>query len=369
MTNALTLADRSPGRVQGVERAQREPAGRLHALAHVIEVPARTRASRRQRAAAAGGVDGVTKEPYGQRLEANFQERHTRLKAKRYRHQPIRRVHMPTAQGKTRPMGIAAFEDKLVQDAMREVVEAVSAQDFLDGSYGFRPGRSAHEAVRTLKRIVDREEVGWICEADMVSFCDSWERPALKKRRAVRVADGSLWRRIGQCVHVGVRDGEALLEPELGTAQGAVLAPLLGNISWHYALALWFATEVKPRLQGQATLLRYGDDCIIGFEREEDARRVIAGLGKRLERCGLALHSDTTRLLPLGHPPPTPQRGTGPTTFDFVGCTFSWMRTRPGHWRMWCKTRRASLRRAKKSIYDWCRRHRHPSIEGQHAAL
>ena len=172
MPNASTLADMSPGLVKGVARAKREPAGRFHALAHLIDVPALERAYRRQRANAAVGVDGVTKEHYGQNLEANLQELHAQLKAQRYRHQPIRRVHIPKAQGKTRPIGISAFEDKVVQDAIREVLEAVYEQDFLDCSYGFRPGCSAHDAVRTIKRIVDGGEVRWIFEADIVSFLD-----------------------------------------------------------------------------------------------------------------------------------------------------------------------------------------------------
>jgi RNA-directed DNA polymerase len=369
MPNALTLEDMSPGLVKVVERAKREPEGRFHALAHLIDVPALQRAYRRQRRDAAVGVDGVTKDQYGQSLEANLQDLHGRLKAKRYRHQPIRRVHIPKAQGKTRPIGISAFEDKLVQDAVREVLEAIYEQDFLDCSYGFRPGRSAHDAVRTLKRIVDEGEVQWSFEADIVSFFDSLDRNELKKMLEVRVVDGSLQRLIGKCLHVGVLDGETFVEPELGTAQGSVLSPLLGNVYLHYVLDLWFKTEVTPRLQGKATLIRYCDDFLIGFEREDDARRVMAVLGKRLGRFGLALHPDKTRLLLFRRPPRTQQSGKSPATFDFVGFTFYWRRTRTGHWRMWCKTRRASLRRAKTSIYDWCRRHRHLSIEEQHAAL
>jgi RNA-directed DNA polymerase len=369
MPNALTLADMSPGLVKVVERAQREPEGRFHALAQLIDMPALERAYRRQRSDAAVGVDGVTKEQYGQALEVNLQDLHARLKAKRYRHQPIRRVHIPKAQGKTRPIGISAFEDKVVQEAMREVLEAIYEQDFLSCSYGFRPGRSAHDAVRTLEQIVHRGEVRWIFEADIVSFFDSLDRTELKKMLEVRVADGSLLRLIGKGLHVGVLDGEVIVEPELGTVQGSVLSPLLGNIYLHYVLDRWFATEVKPRLRGKTTLIRYCDDFIIGFEREDDARRVRVVLEKRLGRFGLTLHPDKTRLLPFWRPPTTQQRGQGPATFDFLGFTFYWTRTRNGHWRMGCKTRRASLRRAKQAICDWCRRHRHQPVEAQHAAL
>lgn len=369
MTNAQPLDDMSPGLVKVVARAQREPEGRFNSLAHLIDVPALKRAYHRQRSDAAVGAGGVTKEQYGRHLEANLQDLHRRLKDKRYRHQPIRRVHIPKAQGQTRPIGISAFEDKLVQDVVREVLEAIDEQDFLDCSHGFRPGRNAHDAVRTLNRIVDGGGVRWIYEADIVSFFDSLDRNQLKEMIGIRVADGSLMRLIGKCLHVGVLDGEALLEPELGTTQGSVLSPLLGNVYLHSVLDLWFETEVKPRLRGQATLIRYGDDFIIGFEREDDARRVVAVLDKRMGRFGLALHPDKTRLVPFWRPPKSQQRGKGPATFDFLGFTFYWARTRKGHWRMACKTRRASLRRAKTSIYDWCRRHRHLSIKDQHAAL
>ena len=342
MAHALTLGGMSPGLLKVVDRAKREPEGRFHSLAHLIDVQALERAYHRQRSSAAVGVDGVTKEQYGQNLEANLQDLHARLKAKTYRHQPIRRVHIPKGQGQTRPIGVSAFEDKLVQDAVREVLGAIYEQDFLDCSYGFRPKRSAHDAVRTLRRVVDQGEVRWLLEADIVSFFDSLDRTQLKEMLQERVADGSLLRLIGKCLHVGVLDGEVFFEPDLGTVQGSVLSPLMGNLYLHGVLDRWFETEVKPRLRGQASLIRYCDDFIIGVEREDDARRVMVVLEKRLGRFGLTLHPDKTRLLPFWRPPRSQQSGKGPATFDFVGFTFYWRRTRNGHGRMWCKTRRAS---------------------------
>ena len=369
MTNASTLENMSPKLVKVVERAQREPEGRFHSLAHLIDVPALGRAYRRMRKDAAVGVDGVTKEQYGQGLERNLRDLHERMKAKRYRHQPIRRVHIPKEGGKTRPIGISAFEDKLVQDAVREVLEAIYEQDFLACSYGFRPKRSAHDAIRTLDRIVHQGEVSWILEADIVSFFDSLDRKKLKEMLEVRVADGSLLRLIGKCLHVGVLDGVELSSSKSGTTQGSVLSPLLGNVYLHYVLDLWFEQEVKPRLRGRATLIRYADDFIIGFEREDDARRVMEVLGKRLGRFGLALHPDKTQLLPFRRPPAGQKGGKGPVTFDFLGFTLYWARTRKGRWGMFCKTRSASLRRIIQSVYDWCRRHRHLPVKAQHAAL
>jgi len=369
MANASTLETMSPQLLRVVERAQREPEGRFHSLAHLIDVPALERAYRRMRRDAAAGVDGVTKEQYGQDLEANLRDLHARLVVKRYRHQPIRRVHIPKEGDKTRPIGVSAFEDKLVQDALREVLEAIYEQDFLDCSYGFRPGRSPHDAVRTLDRIVHRGKVNWILEADIVSFFDSLDRDQLKKMLEVRVADGSLLRLIGKCLHVGVLDGVELSSSDTGTAQGSVLSPLLGNVYLHYVLDRWFERRVKPRLRGQATLVRYADDFVIGFEYKDDAKRVMDALGDRLGHFGLALHPDKTRLLPFRRPPKRQEGGKGRATFDFLGFTFYWARTRKGRWAMFCKTRSASLRRIIGSVYDWCRRHRHRSVREQHAAL
>jgi group II intron reverse transcriptase/maturase len=369
MTNALTLENVSPQLLKVVGRAQQEPEGRFHSLAHLIDVSALERAYRRRRKDAAVGVDGVTKEEYGQDLERNLLGLHERMKAKRYRHQPIRRVYIPKEKGKTRPIGISAFEDKLVQDAVREVLEAIYEQDFLDCSHGFRPKRSAHDAVRVLDRIVHRGEVSWILEADITSFFDSLDRKKLVEMLEIRVADGSLLRLIGKCLHVGVLDGVELSTSESGTAQGSVLSPLLGNVYLHYVLDLWFEQEVKPRLRGRATLIRYCDDFVIGFELEDDARRVMDVLPKRLGRFGLTLHPDKTRLLPFRRPPSGQQSGKGPATFDFLGFTFYWTRNRKGRWGMLCKTRSASLRRFIRSVYDWCRRYRHSSVKEQHTAL
>ena len=369
MAEALTSEDMSPGLLRVAERARREPEGRFHSLAHMIDVPALRRAYDRSRKGAAVGVDGMTKERYGQDLDVRLEDLHERLRTKRYRHQPIRRVHIPKERGETRPIGVSAFEDKLVQDAVREVLESIYEQDFLDCSYGFRPRCSAHDAVRALDRVVRRGEVSWILEADIRSFFDSVDRNTLREMLQTRVADGSLMRLIGKCLHVGVLDGAEFSRPETGTAQGSALSPMLGNIYLHYALDLWFETEVKPRLRGKSTLLRYADDFIATFEREDDARRVMGVLGKRLERYGLALHPDKTRLVAFRRPPRGQQGGKGPGSFDFVGFTFYWGRTRSGSWTLQYKTRCARLRRSIRSVYAWCRRHRHWAVKEQCAAL
>lgn len=369
MTDAKTTASMSPQLLKVAERAKREPNGRILALAHLIDIGALRRAYVRQRRGAAVGVDGVTKEQYGRNLGDNLQGLHARLVSQQYRHQTIRRVHIPKDNGKTRPLGISAFEDKLVQDAVREVLEAVYEQDFLLCSYGFRPKRSAHDAVRTLKGEVDGGRVNWILEADIVSYFDRVDRKALIEMLRSRIADESLLRLVSKCLHVGVLDGEEYSKPEVGTAQGSVLSPLLGNVYLHHVLDLWFEREVKPRMRGQATLIRYCDDFVMCFELQSDAERVMAVLGKRMGRYGLTLHPEKTRLLPFGRPSRRQHSGKGATTFDFLGFTLYWQRTRWGTWWMQCKTRCGRLRRTIQSIGDFCRRHRHQPVQAQHAAL
>jgi RNA-directed DNA polymerase len=211
--------------------------------------------------------------------------------------------------------------------------------------------------------------VSWVIEADIQNFFDSVDRKALMEMISLRVADGSMQRLIGKCLHVGVLDGEEYTKPEMGTAQGSVLSPVLGNICLHYVLDVWFEREVKPRLGGKALLVRYADDFVMGFERKEDAERVMAVLGKRMARYGLTLHPDKTRLLDFRRPSSEQKGGKGPSTFDFLGFTLYWRRTLRGRWEMWCKTRSARLRRSMKAVNDWCRRHRHWAVKDQHAAL
>ena len=367
MPDASTSESMSPELRKVAERARREPTGKFHSLAHLIDVAALERAYHRLRKDAAVGVDGITKEEYGRELRTRLQDLHARLKSQRWRHQPIRRVNIPKEQGKTRPIGVSTIEDKIVQDALREVLETVYEQDFLNCSFGFRPKRGAHDALRDLNRVVFRGEVSWVLEADIVSFFDSLDRIQLKKMLRHRIADGSLLRLVGKCLHVGVLDGAEYSEPDQGTTQGSVISPLLGNVYLHYVLDLWFERVVKPRLRGKALLVRYADDFVIGFERRDDAERLMTVLPKRMGRYGLALHADKTRLVPFERP--TGDGGRGPASFDFLGFTLYWRRTRRGGWQMWCKTRRARLRRAIQSVDEYCRSHRHVSVKDQHAAL
>jgi len=326
------------------------------------------RAYRGLRRDAAVGIDGVTVDHYGEQLAANLQALRARMKAGQYRHQPIRRVHIPKDNGATRPIGVSAVEDKIVQGALRDVLEAVYEQDFLDCSYGFRPRRSAHDAIRALNGIVKRGHANYIVEADIVSFFDSIDRKMLMEMLRSRIADERLMRLVGKCLHVGVLDGEEFLEPSEGTAQGSSLSPLLGNVYLHYVLDVWFEREVRPHLRAGCALVRYADDFVLCFEHEDDAAYVWSILEQRFKTHGLTLHPKKTRRF-VFRPPSKGGQGGG-ATFDFLGFTVHWQLSRSGNvWRVAFRTRGARLRRAIKSVAEWCRSHRHDPVEKQHQTL
>jgi group II intron reverse transcriptase/maturase len=364
-----TTKHMSPGLQMVAERAERDPDARFNSLAHLLDVEALRRAFDRIRKGAAVGVDGVTKVAYAEDLENNLRALQARMKTKQYRHQPIRRVHIPKAPGKTRPIGISCIEDKVVQGALTEVLEAVYEQDFLSCSFGFRRGRSAHDALRALNHMVSHEEIGWILEADIQAFFDSLVRADLREMLRIRVVDGPLLRLIGKCLRVGVLDGESYETPDVGTAQGSRLSPMLGNIYLHYVLDKWFEREVQPRLRGHSRLIRYCDDFVIGFRHKEDAERVLEVMKKRMGRYGLTLHPEKTRLIPFRRPPMGAPQGSSPKTFDFLGFTLFWRRNRRGAWAFGMKTRKARVQRTLRSLHEWCRRHRHLPRKVQHAAL
>jgi RNA-directed DNA polymerase len=367
MGAAATPPQMSPGLLKVAERAKRHPDVRMLALAHHIDEPALERAYRSLRKDAAVGVDGITVEQYGERLVENSQALRARMKAGQYRHQPIRRVNIPKENGSTRPIGISTVEDKIVQGAVREVLEAIYEQDFMDCSYGFRPGRSAHDAIRKLDEVITSGSANYILEADIVSFFDRIDRKMLMEMLRGRIADEKLMRLVGKCLHVGVLDGERYLEPDEGTAQGSSLSPLLGNVYLHHVLDVWFEREVKPRLHGRSALVRYADDFVMCFERQDDAERVWNVLEKRFAKYGLTLHPKKTRRFPFHGP--RDGSGKGSATFDFLGFTLYWQQTKTGKWRVACKTRGARLRRAVNAANEWCRRHRHDPVKEQHLAL
>lgn len=369
MGDASTPRTLSTKLLKVTERANWDPQAQMRSIAHVIDQGVLKEAFGRIRKDAAVGVDGATKEQYGERLEENLRALHERMKGGQYRHQPIRRVHIPKAPGKTRPIGISTVEDKVVQNALTMVLTAIYEPVFFDGSYGFRPGRSAHDALRAFDAAAMRGECNWVLEADIESFFDSLDRKRLMEMLQGRVADEGFLRLVGKCLHVGVLDGEAYTEPDVGTAQGSTLSPLLGNIYLHHVLDVWLEREVKPHLRGRTCLVRYADDFVIGFERREDAETVKQMVHQRMAEYGLRLHPEKTRLVPYQRPPRRQQGGKGPGTFDFLGFTLLWRKTRRGHWAQSYRTRKARFQRAKKALNDYCRSHRHEPVKEQHASL
>ena len=366
---AQTAEVASTGLPEVRELARQNPKLRFKALAHLLTVGLLGVAFGKLRRDAAVGVDGVSVEQYEGGVAQNLRDLHEKLKAGRWRHQPIRRVHIPKGEGKTRPIGVSCVEDKVVQQALRSVLEGIWEQDFLDCAYGFRPGRGAHDALRAFDRMATSGGANWVLEADIQAFFDSIDRKLLMEMLRRRVEDGRILRLVGKCLHVGVLDGEQYTEPDEGTVQGSVISPLLGNIYLHCVLDEWFAKEVRPRLRGRAQLVRYADDFIIGFERQDDAECVMRVLGQRMGRFGLRLHPDKTRLVPFVRPKLGTKNVTKTATFDFLGFTVYWLRNKRGGWRLNMKTRRARLRRAVQAIQDFCRRQRHRSVEEQHKGL
>lgn len=345
-------------------------------LAHNIDIEWLREAYRRTRKDGAAGVDGQTAPGYEERLEENLRSLLDRAKSERYYAPPVRRVHIPKGDGKeTRPIGIPTLEDKVLQRAVAMVLEAVYEQDFLDCSYGFRPGRSAHQALQALWNQTMAMKGGWVVEVDIRKFFDTLDHAHLRSILSRRVRDGVLLRLIGKWLHAGVLEAGELSYPDAGTPQGGVISPLLANIYLHDVLDEWFEGTVKPRLRGKAALTRYADDVVMVFSDEADARRVMDVLPKRFGRYGLTLHPDKTRLVPFRPPsdrkdPDGSDGGAGsPGSFDLLGFTHFWGRSQRGFWVVKRKTAKGRFGRALKRIAEWCRKVRHLPIPQQHEGL
>lgn len=350
--------------------ARERPDVALTTLAHHIDIDWLREAYRRTRKDGARGIDGQSAEQYAQDLESNLRGLLDRAKSGMYRAPPVRRVHIPKGDGsQTRPIGIPTFEDKVLQRAVAMVLEAVYEQSFHDFSYGFRPGRSAHQACEELRRMTVRMAGGWVLEVDIKKFFDTLDHEHLRNILSQRVRDGVILRLIGKWLNAGVLEGQSLSHPEAGTPQGGVISPLLANIYLHEVLDEWFVREVQPRLSGRAGLVRYADDFVFVFERKDDALRVLDVLPKRFGKYGLTLHPDKTRLVPFRRPDRGAGGSGGPGTFDLLGFTHHWGLSRKGNWVMKCRTAKDRFSRTLRRIRDWCRTHRHDDVQTQHRAL
>jgi len=359
--------------------AREMPQAALTTLAHHIDLDWLREAYRRTRKDGATGVDRQTADEYARKLDGNLRALLARAKSGSYVAPPVRRVHIPKAGdgSQTRPIGIPTFEDKVLQRAVTMVLEAVYEQSFLDCSYGFRPGRSAHQALRMVRNQVMEMPGKWILEVDIRNFFGTLDHSLLRNIVRKRVRDGVLLRLIGKWLNAGVMEDGVIEYPEAGTPQGGCVSPILANIYLHEVLDEWFTRQVKPRLAGRAILVRYADDLVIIFEHERDARRAADVLPKRLAKYGLTLHPQKTRLIDFRRPDrrasASPDNNgdvrSRPGTFDLLGFTHYWAKSRNGYWVVKQKTAAARFRRTLRRIADWCRQHRHEPVREQWAAL
>jgi len=356
--------------------AKQSPQMGFTSLAYMMDLPWLLQAYHRTRKNGATGVDGQTWHEYGENLEANLQSLLDRAKSGRYRAPPVKRVHIPKAGSptQTRPIGIPTLEDKVLQRAVVMLLEPIYEQDFVQGSYGFRPGRGAHQALERLWKETMNTDGGWVLEVDISKFFDTLDHGHLRQFVQHRVRDGVLLRLIGKWLNAGVMEAGQLSYPESGSPQGGVISPLLANVYLHYVLDIWFEQEVQPRLAGRAYLIRYADDFVIGFTNEKDAHRVKEVLPKRFGRYGLQIHPEKTRLVRFTKPKdgqPKDRDGSSgkPESFDLLGFTHYWGRSRRGIWVVKRKTSTSRLSRGLRAINQWCRNHRHDPLVEQQRAL
>ena len=304
---------------------------------------------------AACGVDRVSAKEYEQNLDENIHQLVEDLKRKRYRAKHILRRYIPKGNGKFRPLGIPATQDKLLQVAVKRLLEAIFEQDFLPSSFGYRPGVGALDAVDKLTVQLQFGKYNYVVEADIKGFFDDLDHDWLLKMLAERVDDKALLWLIGKWLKAGVLDTDGkTLHPETGTPQGGIISPILANVYLHFALDLWFQKVVIPYCKGKAFLMRFADDFVCVFEKEEDAKRFFDVLGKRLGKFGLELSAEKTQIIPFSS-----EITPGKTAFNFLGFEFRWGKDRKGKPHVKRRTARKSLRNSRKRFTQWCRNYRH----------
>ena len=349
--------------------AREHPKRSFVSLAHHLDEDWMEEAFRRTRKDGATGVDGQTAAQYKEGWLENLPSLLGRVKSGSYQAPPVRRGYVPKSKAEKRPIGIPTFEDKILQRAVAMVLEPICEQDFLDCSYAFRTRRSPHAALKDLRRQIRSMGGCWLLDVDVRKYFDTLVHSHLREFLRRRVRDGVIRRLVDKWLKAGVWEKGRTHCPEEGTPQGGVISPLLSNLYLHVVLDLWFEQVVKPRLEGDAFLIRFADDFVMGFSSQEDALRVLKVLPKRLGKYGLAIHPGKTRLVRFVHPWQAPHGEPGPETFDFLGFTHYWGKTRRGGWAVRRKTARDRLRRSLKRFAHWCRKNRHLKVRVQHAAL
>ena len=345
--------------------ARQMPGKAMRSLSRHMDVPWLLEAYKRTKKGGAVGVDGQTASEYAEKLEENLQSLLDRAKSGIYRAPPVRRVYIPKGDGsKTRPIGIPTFEDKILQRAVMMLMEPVYEEDFYDFSYGFRRGRSPHDALRALDEGLRRVGGGWVLDVDLKNFFDTIDHEKLRNLLRTRVVDGVVVRLVGKWLRAGVLEGGVVNHPDTGTPQGGVISPMLANVFLHEVLDKWWVNEVLPRMGGQASMVRFADDFVMVFKRRRDAERVRDVLPKRMARFGLTVHPEKTRLVKFERPPRDGD-GEGPGSFDFLGFTHFWTRSRKGRWMFRRKTAKSRFSRSLKAINRWLRANRHRPVGDQ----
>jgi RNA-directed DNA polymerase len=365
---------RTPSALDRVRRkARQDRKARFTALLHHVTLDRLRAAYRRIQRRAAPGVDGMTWAQYGEDLEDNLRELHARLHRGAYRAKPSRRVYIPKADGRQRPLGIATLEDKVVQAAVVEVMNAIYEQDFLGFSYGFRPGRSAHQALDALAVGLWRKKVNWVLDADIRSFFDTIDHGWLRKFLEHRIGDRRILRLIQKWLAAGVMEKGVWAASERGAPQGATISPLLANLYLHYVLDLWANQWRRRYARGDVILVRYADDFVLGFEFREDAERFLEDLRGRLRKFSLELHPKKTRLIEFGRFAASSRRARGlrgaPETFAFLGFRHICGRTRRGDYLLTRHTDSKRLRARLHEVKTELRWRMHDSIPQQGAWL
>jgi group II intron reverse transcriptase/maturase len=357
---------------QGLERIRRTARERkkekFTTLLHHISIEHLEQAFYELKEGAAPGVDGLTWWDYEQNLERNLGDLHARIHRGAYRALPSRRVYIPKPDGRQRPLAVAAVEDKIVQRAAAAVLNAIYEEDFLGFSYGFRPGRGAHDAMDALVVGIERTKVNWILDADIRSFFDTVSQDWLIRFVEHRVGDRRMVRLIRKWLKAGVLEDGVVTVSERGTGQGAVISPLLANIYLHYVLDLWAERWRRREATGDMIIVRYADDFIVGFEHEADARRFLEAMRQRLEEFALSLHPEKTRLIEFGRDAAEnrKRRGLGkPETFNFLGFTFICGKSRRGKFLIKRKSRGDRMRAKLQAIKQELRRRMHWPIAVQ----
>jgi len=339
-------------------RAREDPKCKFTSLAHLLSEEFLKECFWELKRDKASGIDGVTVEEYEVNLEENLKDLVGRLKAKRYRPQPVRRVYIPKPDGRKRGLGILTVEDKIVEMGIKKIVEAIFEVDFMDVSFGFRPNRSCHDALDVLDKAIMTRVVNYVVDMDIEKFFDTIDHGWLMRCLRERIIDTSLLRLIVRFLKAGVMEEGKYKEVDRGTSQGGIISPILANIYLHYVLDLWFEKVVKRQLKGYAQLIRYGDDFIVCFQRGDEARAFEEMLRQRLGKFGLKIAEGKSRVIGFGRNEWEKAQRTGMkvATFDFLGFTHHCDKTRRGKFKVGRKTSGKRFRQKAKAMNDWLRR-------------